>query len=96
MASSDLTVDEAAAEIRRHRGTVENWIRAGVVVAGRRVKLAAVRVGGRYTVPRAALAAFVAACNPDTAAPVETPGEAATRARRAVEAARRALAGGRP
>lgn len=74
-----LTIDEVAGEVRRPSKTVRRWIATGVRINGVAVRLAAVRVGGRILVGRAAVAAFLAACNPGAVAPVETPAATARR-----------------
>jgi excisionase family DNA binding protein len=48
---------------------VYRWIRRGVKHHGRRVKLAAVRVGGRWKVSREALKAFLSTINPGLPGP---------------------------
>jgi hypothetical protein len=81
-----LTPQEIAARFRVDQDTVLRWIREGVNVRGlpRPVRLDAVRVGNRYRVPADALAAFLAACNPEReAAPAPAPAaDAAARAAR--------------
>jgi excisionase family DNA binding protein len=89
-----LTVEEVAAECRMSRSTVEKWIKSGVSINGRRVKLAATRIGSRYRITRESVAAFIAGCNPDATPLPET---AAARKRRIageIAEARRLLAGG--
>jgi hypothetical protein len=85
-AADYLTVGEVAAECRASRNTVRNWYGRGLWVAGRRVRLAAERVGGRKLIRRESLAAFLAALNPGAAPPPEGPAAAE---RRAIEAQRR-------
>lgn len=46
---------------RPHRLTVHRWIKSGVVAGGGRVKLGAVKVGGKWFVSRKAIGRFVAA-----------------------------------
>jgi hypothetical protein len=78
-----VTAEPLAAIARRcgvTRGTVWRWITAGVAVGPRRVRLAAVRVGGRWMVPADSWSAFDAACNPDPGPTPEAPTAAARRA----------------
>lgn len=49
---------------------VYRWIKRGVLFHGRRVKLAAIRVGGRWQVSRAALHVFLSTINPGMRGPV--------------------------
>ena len=77
---------------RIHPQTVVRWIQRGVKAAsGRRVKLEAVRVGGRWLTSRGAVARFVAAltaaADPVPAAPPSTPRTPAARQRAAEQAA---------
>lgn len=70
-AGPDVTALEAGNTLAETAGkasvdvqTVRAWIHKGVSVAGRRVKLAAIRVGGRWRVTPSALAKFLSDCNP--------------------------------
>lgn len=95
MVSNDLTISEVATDTRHSRSAVECWIKKGVAVGGSRVRLAARRVGGRLFVPRDALAAFLAAINPEPVPAPETPAAATRRARRDQDAARQLLTRGK-
>lgn len=53
-----------------HRTTVLRWVLRGVKVGAARVKLEAVRVGGRWSTSEEAYQRFLAACNPGAVAPV--------------------------
>lgn len=50
------------------KGTVINWIRRGVKIAGQRVKLDALRIGSRYRITPAALDEFLRQCSPSAQA----------------------------
>lgn len=64
-----LTVSELARRAGVHRDTVYGWITHGVRgPGGKRVRLAALRVGGLYRVGNRAWKAFLAALNPGEAA----------------------------
>jgi excisionase family DNA binding protein len=80
-ASPLLTPLEIARRLRVHQDTVHAWIKNGVPVAGRVVKLGAVRVGWRWRITEDELRAFVAACNPAEEGEPEQPpaARAATR-----------------
>lgn len=81
-----LTVAQVAARAGVGRNTVCEWIRRGVLVAGRRVKLQAVRLGGSWRVAEEWWARFIAEQN--GGARVEL-AEQQTRRRRAAEEAQR-------
>lgn len=55
--------------------TVRSWITYGVRVGSGRVKLAAIRIGGRFRIPRSELEAFISACNPGEKIRELTPSE---------------------
>jgi hypothetical protein len=57
---SDLFLPEVARRHRVHPETVGRWVRDGLVVNGRRVRLEAVKLG-RWRTSEAALARFAAA-----------------------------------
>lgn len=67
------TTAQLAARIGRHRQTVWCWISKGVTVGTRRVKLAAVRVGGQWVIDPDHYAAFLLACNPEQPTLPESP-----------------------
>jgi excisionase family DNA binding protein len=91
-ASPLLTPLEIARRLRVHQDTVHAWIRNGVPVAGRLVKLSATRVGWRWRITEDELRAFVRACNPEEeGAPPEQP----PAARAATRELRKRLAKGR-
>lgn len=73
--------------------SVRHWILSGVLVAGRPVRLQALRVGRCWRVSGAAWEAFLAACNPDRSAArtIPGPGRAAQEARAAHERLRKRL-----
>jgi hypothetical protein len=82
-----LTAAGVANRLGKSVKSVRRWMREGVTVNGRRVRLASVKVGAdRYTCP-AWLSAFVAAQNPG-GEPVPTP----TERRKAADRARAELA----
>ena len=82
-----LSVAAVANRLGRSPKSVRRWMRSGITVNGRSVRLASLKVGGeRYTCP-AWLAAFIAAQNPD-GVPVPTPAER----RKTVDRARAELA----
>lgn len=89
---SDLLEAKAVSEVakmcRVSEPTIYRWITNGVVVGGKRVKLAAVRIGGHRVVLLDAVSAFITACNPD-AVPVP---ESESAIRRRGEADQRRLA----
>ncbi len=59
--------------------TVVRWIRRGVKVDGRVVRLAGERLGGRWRISRAAVDDFRRACNPDAVPAVSSPAATAKR-----------------
>lgn len=64
-----MTLAELARRLRKATATVYGWADTGILVNGRRVKLATVRIGGRRHVTATAYRAFKAACNPAAAEP---------------------------
>jgi hypothetical protein len=61
---SPTQADEAVTPGRRPvPARIIRWINDGVLVAGRRVRLAATRVGGRWQIRPCDLEAFIVACN---------------------------------
>lgn len=77
-----LSIEDVARETRHSAASVRRWVAHGVLIGGRRVKLAQQRVGGRVYVSRDALDAFHRACNPG-AVPVPGNPSAAQRRRQA-------------
>jgi hypothetical protein len=81
---------------RPHLSTVLRWILDGAPAPdGRRVRLAAVRIGGHWVTSRAALQEFARALTPDLASDSQTslprtPGQRGRADRRAAEALERA------
>src|SRR4051812_35752133 len=71
--SNKMRISEVAERTGRSRGTIERWISHGVQVNERNVRLKATRLGGLFEVDEADFEAFVAGCNPEPTAPVETP-----------------------
>ena len=73
--SDAMTVAELAKLSRHSVPSVHRWIAVGVAVPGRvgRVKLSAVRVGGRWFVTREGWEVFFAATNPAPALKAESP-----------------------
>lgn len=63
MSNDRLTVAAVAEEIGVSPSTVIRWIRKGVSINGRLIRLAAERVGGRRYVMGEMLEAFMSACN---------------------------------
>jgi len=82
------TLAQIATAARVGRVTVWNWIRRGVAGPSGPLKLAAVKVGGRYLVDPDSLAAFIAARD---APPVVPCPASAARFNRRAEAASKAL-----
>ena len=78
-------VTKFAQRIGRPRSTVNDWIKRGVSVGSRRVKLPATRIGRLWFVTQDEYEAFLAACNPGRQPLPESP--AALRARGAREQA---------
>ncbi len=100
-AGSGLSLAQAARRFPSYRGnrpcnpsTVFRWLATGVVTAdGRRVKLEAARVAGRYLTTEAAISRFIRAQTPhpaDTSAP-RTPTPTPTQRTKAAERAAEAL-----
>ena len=86
-----LTPEQAATITGKAVKSVRRWMREGVTVGGRRVRLASVKVGASRLTARSWLAAFVAAQNPGGTGgvPVQTPAERSrAAARRKAELAR--------
>lgn len=67
------TITELAARVDRTRNTVFRWIKQGVTVGGRVVKLRAKRVGGRWLITPEAWELFERELNPEYAPPPESP-----------------------
>jgi len=60
-----LTVREVAEYCAVDPDTVrENWIKTGIEIEGRLVKLVAIRVGGNWRIERRSLVEFLQGCNP--------------------------------
>jgi excisionase family DNA binding protein len=90
-----LTPEEAAARCRVSAEAIRHWIRSGITIGGRRVKLVAVRMGIAYRIDPAALDAFAAACSPDLATEVPgNPAKGAARRKAASEAVAKEIGGG--
>lgn len=85
------TITQLAARVGRNRVTVWHWIKTGIVAGGRRVKLAAVRVGGLWVIDPDHYAQFLKACNPEAPVLPESPAAEKRRGRLAKERARRAI-----
>jgi hypothetical protein len=84
-----LTVDAVADRLGVSEKSVRRWMRAGLSVGGRVVRLASLKIGHSRVTSESWLEAFLAAQNPRTdSAPVRSPAEA----RRASRKARRELA----
>lgn len=83
------TLPEFCRRVGKSRLTVWRWIKDGLSIGGRVVKLAAVRVGGRWQVPTEAWEAFQRGCNPGARPLPESP---SAMDRRAAAARRAALA----
>lgn len=73
------TVAQLAVRLGCVTRTVFRWIHSGVSIEGRRVKLAARRVGGRWWVSREAWESFDRACNPAAGPVPESPAKIARR-----------------
>ncbi|MBP3959433.1 hypothetical protein J8F10_29670 [Gemmata sp. G18] len=84
--SSAETLPALAKRIGRTRMTVWNWVKTGVTVGNRKVKLAAVRVGRQWCVAPDWYEQFLLDCNPERPALPESP--AAEKRRLAAEHAR--------
>jgi hypothetical protein len=81
---------QVADRVGRNRQTVWRWVKEGVSVGGRVVKLGARRVGGRWIVTREAWAAFDSALNPQAPTLPESASAERRRAKReSAELARR-------
>ncbi len=95
--TTDLTVAETVKQLADRLGksaaTVWRWINTGVAVGERRVKLAARRVGGHWSITREAWELFDRECNPDERKIPESPTEAARRLATGDAAARKLLGG---
>ena len=76
-----LTVTQVAKRFKRGRPCVHAWINKGVLANGKRVKLAAHRIGGSYMIHPEQLDAFFAAANPHTATEQQPESPAAARRR---------------
>jgi len=84
-----LSVDQVVKLCKVTKATVSNWIKQGIAVNGTRVKLAAVRIGGRWVIPPDAIPAFVTACNPNP--PTVIPESPAAQRKRLNDAKERVL-----
>lgn len=73
------TVTQLASRIGRTRATVRNWIRVGVVVGDRRVRLRATRLGGQWEVTSASWEQFQKDINPGATELPESPAAAGKR-----------------
>ena len=81
-----LTLEQVAVMTGRSTKSIRRWVRTGVVVNGRRVRLASLKVGATRVTSRTWLASFLAAQNPaglDVESPIRTPAEQARRADKA-------------
>jgi len=85
LTESQIDLPAAGKLLGKARHTVERWVRQGVKLHGRTVKLEAVQVGVRWTTSREAVARFLAALQPpaDPPPPVASP---AVRKRKAAKA----------
>lgn len=63
-----LTPPEIGERYGVGEGTVINWIRRGVKIAGQRIRLDALRIGSRYRVSLTALDEFLRQCSPSATA----------------------------
>jgi excisionase family DNA binding protein len=91
-----LTPQEVARRLRVHQDTVHAWMKDGVTVAGRVVKLGATRVGWRWRITEDELRAFLRACNPaEDGEPEQPPGGAGGYPGAAEAAGEGTLVGGR-
>jgi hypothetical protein len=67
-----LTVRQVAEYCAVDPDTVrENWIKTGIEIEGRLVKLVAIRVGGSWRIERRSLVEFLLGCNPGASASSE-------------------------
>ncbi len=95
MRRADLTVTEIAHRLGKPHTTIHRWLNDGLQVGGLVVKLRGRRIGHMWSVTEDGLAEFLAACNKrgDDSPVPESVTERSRRAAKAVERARRALAG---
>lgn len=91
MLERSVTITELATRVNRTRLTVWRWITHGVTAAGRKVKLRAHRVGGRWEVSPEEWAQFQADLNPDRAPLPESPAAERRRFAREKEALARKM-----
>jgi hypothetical protein len=69
-----IGLGEAARLLSAHVNSIRRWITSGgVAPSGAKVKLEAVRVGGRWKTSEAAIQRFVAALTPSTDPPPHAP-----------------------
>ena len=87
-----LSVAAVANRLGRSPKSVRRWMRSGITVNGRRVRLASLKVGGERVTSGEWLAAFIAAQNPG-GVPVPTPAQRRQRADRAMAELERILGG---
>ncbi len=73
------TLAQLAKRIGKNRVTVWQWVKSGVLIGSRRVKLAAVRIGAQWVVDRESYEQFVKDCNPKQPALPESPAAEARR-----------------
>lgn len=85
------SVAQLAQRVGRTRMTVWNWITKGVTVAGRNVRLAAYRAGGRWCIDPEMYEQFVKDCNPEQPVLPESPAAEARRLKADQERARRLI-----
>ncbi|VTR91874.1 unnamed protein product [Gemmata massiliana] len=71
--STAETLPTLAKRIGKTRMTVWNWIKNGITVGNRKVKLSAVRVGRQWCVQADWYEQFVKDCNPELPALPESP-----------------------
>lgn len=92
--SNHLTPEEAGERCRVSAEAVRHWIRSGVTILGRRVKLAAVRVGNNYRIDPDALQRFIEACNAGAPAAPLSEAKGAARRKAAQESLAKEIGGG--
>lgn len=76
-----LTAEDVARRLVKSVKSVRRWMSRGVLVRGRRVRLASCKVGSSRVTSGAWLEAFIDAQNPADAAPLPTPAQVARRVR---------------
>jgi hypothetical protein len=72
-AAAAETIPQVAQRLNVLPVTVWRWVRHGLLIEGKRVKLLARRVGGRWMVSREAWEAFDRDCNPGAGPLPESP-----------------------